>query len=177
MSDIVAMIPLKDGHELKYETLCSIAEQTVRIDIVCVSRPMKSLEGEKNKEGNGWLSMSECRNIAKEDVLARFDHDKFLLLNRDVVFSSATDVEDMMRFLDEDVQYGLVALNTRNRKIIELATSHVDIACSVVHRYALEHVVFHNDKGCNCNAVRSSIRRLDKRNKLRYLDKRQLKEI
>jgi len=174
---IVALIPLKDGHVLHNEVLKSLMNQTVNVDVMCISRPMESIES-KLKPNNGYISMSLCRNLLNQYVLEQYNYDKFLLLNRDVVFSNNTDIEEMMDFLDKNKNYSGVALNIRNKNvdfsICEI--SHVDIACMVIRRIILEKINFNNQFSCNCRSLLKDINRL-KLGKLTYLDNRRLKEF
>jgi hypothetical protein len=174
---IVALIPLKDGHVLYYDVLKSLMNQTVKVEIMCISRPIESLES-KIRPNNGFISMTKCRNLLKQQSLEQYNDDKFLLLNRDVILKNNTDIEEMMNFLDKNKKYVGVALNTRNYDIdfTICEYSHVDIACMVIKRNILEKIEYNNNYWCNCKSLLKDIQRL-KLGNLTYLDNRQLKEF
>ena len=154
---IVAIIPLKDGHEFTKEVLEGLVKQTVSISVVCISRP------------SGYMTM--CRNLATEEALKQYrEHDFFLLLNRDVILEKEDSVEQMIKFLKINEEYGAVALDTRGHKkeVLVGEKNHFDIACMVVRRYVLEKVKFDNNIGCNCISFCQNIKKLPEYNKVKY---------
>jgi len=173
MDRILAMIPLKDGHAFKSEVLRGLCKQTVPVDIMAVSRPKS--ERHRNIPA-GYISMSECRNIAKEEGLEQYNSEYFLLLNRDVVLKRDTDIEDMINFLQFNRDFGAVAINTRKKEIRLLVdNTHTDIACMVIRRSILEKITFHNEKHCNCRCVCGYIR--SNGLSVGYIDHRKCPEI
>jgi len=180
---MITMIPLKDGHPLQPEVIQGISNQTVPLELLCISRPKKSSDDPYLvKKDNGVISITVCRNILRETVL-KSNEEFFLMLNSDVIFSSPTDVEDMLNFLKENEEFGLVALHTRTDFQLPMLEFkfHIDIACSIIRRYVLENIVFHNDDGfrtgvCNCKCLSMDMRKLQKHNRSTYLDFRQLRE-
>lgn len=180
---MIAMIPLKDWHTLMPEVIKGIMEQTIPIQLLCVSRPKKaSKDPYLPKKDNGVISITECRNLIREEAL-KTNEEFFLILNSDVIFTSPTDVEDMLNFLKSHEEFGLVALNTRKEHLPTLELKfHVDIACSIIRRYVLENIKFHNNDGyrigcCNCVCLEIDMGKLSKHSRFTYLDHRQLYEV
>jgi len=166
---IVALIPLKDGHVLSTEVLLGLTKQTIPIVLLCVSRPREDLVDYPATVG--WVSMTKCRNILREEALALYPNQKyFLLLNRDVILEHETILEKMIDFLDTNEEYGCLAVDTRGadtNKLLE-ESRHFDIAFMVVRNYILTNVSFDNEKGCNCNSFCDNVKKLDKQNRIKY---------
>jgi len=170
---LVAMIPLKDGHAIRKEIYEGLYKQTVDIDIMTVSRPMSSRYG-RAKEG--YLSMSECRNIIKNEALKKYEAEYFLMLNRDVVLERENDVKDLINFLKDNKEFAAVAINTRAKKIYKLIDNfHTDIACMLIRRDVLIGLEFNNEISCNCRCVCEYI--TDIGMKVGYIDHRRCLEI
>lgn len=129
-NDIIAVMPLKEGCIICNDVLTALNNQSVKIGILPVTRP---------KEGfRGGISRTFCKNTGKELALQLFDHDLFLFLNSDIVFRSQNGVQDMISFLEENKDYGAVAIQKSKR----VSSDHIDIGCMTVRREVMKHVDF-----------------------------------
>lgn len=188
-NSIICMMPLGDGQTIHSEVLKAIGNQTIPIHLMSLSRPIEHFDYNGmdpvflKKIRTNRKSISITRNLVKS--LAVEKSDKYVLhLDSDVVFTSNHDVEDMVKFLDENPKVAIVGLNTKNMKMNKLDLSHVSMACLLFRKEILNSYIFHNgkyDRDCNCQMLTNDIRKLQFQNddfwEIRYLDYRQLYEI
>lgn len=156
-----ALIPLKDGMELHRKVLYGLANQTVPLEPVCVSRPQRD-DPSQPDQTKGLLSITECRNILRDCALKNWPDDEyFLMMNRDVILKSDT-VQRMIQFLSVNQDHGAVCCWTRDYqlKVVD-HMMHVDIACILIRNSSLRNIKFHNDCGCNCLGVCADFKKLD----------------
>lgn len=165
---ITVLIPFADGHALSNEVLKGLAMQTVSINLMPLSRPEVHdplvIPGNPNSCPN--------KNLLKELALKLYpDADKFMIMNRTVVFKALNTVERMIHFLDTNEEFGAVAWNRYNEWHSENETlDHINISCIVVRRYVLERIKFYNTNNrCDCSNFTADIRLLAKYNKFKYL--------
>ena len=173
---ILALIPLKDGHVIPSNCIRSYIIQTVKIDLICVSRPSErsffdidDIECSHNTEH----AITTNYNLLREEAL-KTDEDMFLLLHRDVCFKNTDDVSSLINFLETNPEYGAVAHNTRDTKVHAGRSDliHIDVACMLIRKYVLEKVPFGNRYGCNCQTLGEAMKLLPFFKKSKYLDKR-----
>lgn len=85
---ITALIPLRDGHIISFNTLRSYLLKTVKLDIKCISRPLGKGSSDLKCSANACETIIHNYNILREEALSATD-DIFLFLHRDVCFSSS----------------------------------------------------------------------------------------
>lgn len=167
------MMPLLDTHPIESAVLRGIALQTIDVDIMPLTRPLS----EESKRFGHHIVATD-RDIVRQWALERYPQDsKFLSLNRRVLFSKPTDVEDMIKFLDVNRDYGAVALNTKviGKYSEPFIKGHVNVACMVIRRSVLEQIHFHATYGCECAGITHDVEEILKM-KIGYLDDRFLDE-
>jgi len=186
---IVCMMPFADGYKLHSESFRSIAQQTIDVHLMPITRPKDHFTFGKmpqvfvKKIRTERKGISTCRNILRE--LALELEDEFILhVDTDVVLASDHDVEDMLQFMEENPRVAVLGLNTKNFEVKKLDPPHIPMACLMFRRGILGQIIFHNSKyfrKCNCQMLCQDVRKIDHPDggkwEVRYLDDRHLKEI
>lgn len=155
------LIPLKDGMALSRNVLMGLANQSIPLEPVCISRPQRD-DPTHPDQTKGLLSITECRNLLRDCALKNWPDDEcFLMINRDVILKSDT-VRRMVSFLSENTDYGAVCCWTRDYPlIISEYMNHIDIACTLIKSSSLRLIQFHNQLGCNCFGLCYDFKRLN----------------
>lgn len=188
-SMIICMMPMGDGQAIHPEVMRSISNQTVPVHLMPLSRPVEHFDYNGmdpvflKKIRTNRKSISISRNTVK--TLAVEKSQKYVLhLDSDVVFTSNHDVEDMVKFLDENPRVAVVGLNTKNMNIGNPHSHHVSMACLLFRKEILQTYSFHNgkyDRDCNCQMLTNDIRKIPHPDgqfwEIRYLDNRRLYEV
>jgi hypothetical protein len=157
---IPILVPLKDGHELSMNVLKGITLQTVPTCLITISRLPKN--DPRYPLDSGFAAQSECRNLLLSVILNenKWKNTQYaMMMNRDIILKP-TAIYDLIKSLEEDKECSAVSLYSRACTIDEIPTKldlvhcmHVDIACVLFNRRAMEVIKFSNARGCNCSDV------------------------
>lgn len=157
------LIPIEDGRVLCSEIIQSIAMQSVKCNVVVISRP---------KADNKRNSEAECRNLLKKYRSEPYT----IMLDSDVVFTGERDIEDLISGLEKRPDLDALAFDTKalGDKGIQKhqREKHVVIACVAVRSEVLDRITFRqlDENNCLCLAFNQDV-------KIEYLDHRQLREV
>jgi hypothetical protein len=141
---------LADGQMIDEKVLEGIANQTVPITILPITRPVSFYEDEDQLKG--LKSMTEERNIAAGYIPSTEQY--VLYLDSDVVLIDGNTVALMINELIRDSKIGACAVFTKNRKIDfdSAEKRHLNTACMLIRVPVIKNLVFRNEDHnvCNC---------------------------
>ena len=166
MNSIDIHIPMADGQRIQWQVLYGISKQTIRGNIVPITRPRNDVDKR--------ISEAECRNIGRR--YATCDKLAFVI-DRTAVFTSVFDIEDAIEAISARLDYDALAYNIKRHKdsaalIFDEQNKHIEIGCMIVRTDVLRRVTFRSltPGDCLCVAFNQDA-------KIGWVDHRQLREV
>jgi hypothetical protein len=123
---------------------------------------------------NKRISEAECRNLLRMYAVG----DIVCMMDRSVIFTSPTDIEDAVEALNQRKEYDILAYNIKKHKTIDdlkfdITNRHIEIGCMFIRSTFLQGFVFKQPSGfsrsCGCIQVNQDA-------KIGWVDYRQLYE-
>jgi len=135
MKEMRILIPMADGHTLSNEILRGITMQTYSCEILPITRPMII--------ANKRISEAECRNLLRMYAVG----DIICMMDRSVIFTSPTDIEDAVEALNQRKEYDILAYNVKTHKKIDdlkydITNNHIEIGCMFIRSEVLQKIEF-----------------------------------
>lgn len=163
MSRVLCITPLKDGHIVTNEALTSLNSQTVKMDVLYISRPPLKRDTEHPEPHSCYISQAFTRNIIRDIILrlrdeGKFDYDFIYSRDVDIVLDHNDVIESCIKKLENE-NLDIIYINTQSFNLEHVDQDHWRMGSIVFRPHVLDKIKFRSAGSaiCNCIGLRKDI--------------------